>query len=158
MKKHIEIYKSFWNPELTISQTYQCCWCDSWEGGEIHHIEKRGMGGSKCQDRIENLVYLCRTHHQIADNKTAFELLKDTESSIESQVFEDLRKTENSTSAKALVKKDERIKDHYKEKNKALNKYLKSQIVYQAKIKLDDLEQTQEVNKRHEMKLSGMQI
>jgi len=72
MKKHIEIYKSFWNPELTISQTYQCCWCDSWEGGEINYIEKRGMGGSKCQDRIENLVYLCRTHHQIADKVPSF--------------------------------------------------------------------------------------
>ena len=107
---------------------------------------------------VEILNETVRLGYEWADNKTAFELLKDTESSIESQVFEDLRKTENSTSAKALVKKDERIKDHYKEKNKALNKYLKSQIVYQAKIKLDDLEQTQEVNKRHEMKLSGMQI
>ena len=107
---------------------------------------------------VEILNETVRLGYEWADNKTAFELLKDTESSIESQVFEDLRKTENSTSAKALVKKDERIKDHYREKNKALNKYLKSQIVYQAKIKLDDLEQTQEVNKRHEMKLSGMQI
>jgi|TARA_R110001592_G_scaffold214698_1_gene467694 hypothetical protein len=72
MKKHIEIYTSFWNPQLTIAQSYQCSWCNNWEGGEVHHILKRGQGGSKCLDYIENLVYLCRYHHEIADKVPAF--------------------------------------------------------------------------------------
>jgi len=95
--------------------------------------------------------------YDYADNKSAYELLKDTESSLESTIFAELKKTENSTSAKALIKKDTRIKDHQKEKNTALNKYIKSQILYEAKKKLDDLEQTDEVNKRHEMKMSRYQ-
>lgn len=30
---------------------------------EIHHIERRGMGGSKTKDTIENLMALCRECH-----------------------------------------------------------------------------------------------
>ena len=30
---------------------------------DIHHIEARGMGGSKEADTIENLMALCRTCH-----------------------------------------------------------------------------------------------
>jgi predicted restriction endonuclease len=32
---------------------------------DIHHIEARGMGGSKHADRIENLMALCRKHHEM---------------------------------------------------------------------------------------------
>ncbi len=119
---------------------------------EVYRFKKR--------NRFEPVAMLNETvelGYDYADKKSAYELLKDTESSIESEVFEKLKKTENSTSAKSLVKKDPKIKNHYEEKNKALNKYLKSQIVYEAKKKLDDLQQTDEVNKRHEMKMSRYQ-
>ena len=106
---------------------------------------------------VEMLNETVKLGFEYADNKSAYELLKDTESSLESTIFAELKKTENSTSAKALIKKDTRIEDHQKEKNTALNKYIKSQILYEAKKKLDDLEQTDEVNKRHEMKMSRYQ-
>lgn len=106
---------------------------------------------------VEMLNETVKLGYDYADNKSAYELLKDTESSLESTIFAELKKTENSTSAKALIKKDKRIEDHQKEKNTALNKYIKSQILYEAKKKLDDLEQTDEVNKRHEMKMSRYQ-
>lgn len=32
---------------------------------DIHHIQARGMGGSKTADRIENLMALCRKHHEM---------------------------------------------------------------------------------------------
>ena len=44
-----------------------------------------------------------------------------------------------------------------KQKNIALKKFLTSQVRYESKKKLDDLLQTDEVNKRHEMKMSGYQ-
>jgi 5-methylcytosine-specific restriction endonuclease McrA len=34
---------------------------------DIHHIESRGMGGSKIADTIENLMALCRNCHHEAD-------------------------------------------------------------------------------------------
>lgn len=119
---------------------------------DVYTFEKRNRFNP-----VEMLNETVKLGYDYADNKSAYELLKDTESSLESTIFAELKKTENSTSAKALIKKDTRIKDHQKEKNTALNKYIKSQILYEAKKKLDDLEQTDEVNKRHEMKMSRYQ-
>jgi hypothetical protein len=34
---------------------------------DIHHIQARGMGGSKLRDNPENLIALCRTCHHEAD-------------------------------------------------------------------------------------------
>jgi hypothetical protein len=39
---------------------------------DIHHIDRRGMGGSKTKDYIENLVGLCRNHHDKAENDPLF--------------------------------------------------------------------------------------
>ena len=41
-----------------------CEVCDS-KAVDIHHIEARGMGGSKEADTIENLMALCRNCHII---------------------------------------------------------------------------------------------
>ena len=119
---------------------------------DVYTFEKRNRFNP-----VEMLNETVKLGYDYADNKSAYELLKDTESSLESTIFAELKKTENSTSAKALIKKDKRIEERQKEKNKALNKYTKSQILYEAKKKLDDLEQTDEVNKRHEMKMSRYQ-
>ena len=95
---------------------------------------------------------------QWANDKTAFELLKDTESSLKSDIFESLRNDgHNTTSAEKLIAKDDKYIEHIKQKNLALKKFLTSQVRYESKKKLDDLLQTDEVNKRHEMKMSGYQ-
>jgi 5-methylcytosine-specific restriction endonuclease McrA len=38
---------------------------------DIHHIERRGMGGTK-QDKIENLMALCRKCHIEKGDKKQF--------------------------------------------------------------------------------------
>lgn len=93
-----------------------------------------------------------------ANDKTAYELLKDTESSLKSEIFERLKNEgHNTTSAEKLIAKDSKFIEHIKQKNIALKKFLTSQVRYESKKKLDDLLQTDEVNKRHEMKMSGYQ-
>ena len=95
---------------------------------------------------------------QWANDKTAYELLKDTESSLKSDIFEALKNDgHNTTSAEKLIAKDNKFIEHTKQKNLALRKFLTSQVRYESKKKLDDLLQTDEVNKRHEMKMSGYQ-
>ena len=43
---------------------------------DIHHIESRGMGGSKTADTIDNLMALCRECHvEFGDKKHYKELL-----------------------------------------------------------------------------------
>ena len=37
---------------------------------DLHHIQARGMGGSKYRDNIENIMALCREHHiELGDKK-----------------------------------------------------------------------------------------
>jgi len=36
---------------------------------DIHHIDARGMGGTGLQDVIENLMALCRYHHNLHGDK-----------------------------------------------------------------------------------------
>ena len=44
---------------------------------DIHHIEARGIGGSKEADNIENLMALCREDHlKYGDKKQHKEFLK----------------------------------------------------------------------------------
>ena len=43
---------------------------------DIHHIHRRGMGGSVGADKIENLMAVCRfCHIEYGDKKQYFELL-----------------------------------------------------------------------------------
>ena len=45
---------------------------------DIHHIEPRGMGGSKSKDVLENLQALCRKGHiEYGDRKIYKDLLKE---------------------------------------------------------------------------------
>jgi 5-methylcytosine-specific restriction endonuclease McrA len=39
---------------------------------DIHHIEARGMGGSKTKDTPENLMALCRSCHERLGDKTEY--------------------------------------------------------------------------------------
>jgi len=46
---------------------------------DIHHINSRGMGGTHDQDKIENLMAVCRMcHEKYGDKKEYLELLKQT--------------------------------------------------------------------------------
>ena len=63
MKKYIKIYFKFF--KKTIEDIIFCEVCGA-KAVDIHHIEQKGMGGSKTKDYIENLIALCRTCHENA--------------------------------------------------------------------------------------------
>ena len=48
-----------------------CEVCDT-TAVDIHHIEPRGMGGSKSKDDPENLMALCRECHTMFGDKKKF--------------------------------------------------------------------------------------
>lgn len=76
MKKHTKIYFSFFGYDQ--SDFIPCEVCGS-RAVDIHHIEARGMGGSKSSDTIDNLMALCREHHIDLGDKTEYkEYLKNT--------------------------------------------------------------------------------
>lgn len=76
MKKHIKIYFDSLRYPYDPDMYHPCEIC----GGkmvDVHHIEARGMGGSKLKDTIENLMGLCRKcHEKYGDKKQYLELLK----------------------------------------------------------------------------------
>lgn len=73
MRNHTKIYlKSL---GYDTSDFIPCEMCGS-KAVDIHHIEARGMGGSKNADEISNLMALCRTCHLFyGDKKEFIELL-----------------------------------------------------------------------------------
>lgn len=60
MKKHVKIYLDYFGYDT--SDFIPCEMCGA-KSVDIHHIEPRGMGGSKTKDVIENLQALCRPCH-----------------------------------------------------------------------------------------------
>ena len=60
MKKHTKIYMDYFGYD--ISSFIPCEICEN-RAVDIHHIDARGMGGSKTKDVIENLMALCRECH-----------------------------------------------------------------------------------------------
>ena len=59
-----------------ISDFVPCEMCGA-KAIDIHHIEARGMGGTKKMDVIENLMALCRPCHlEYGDKKEHIDLLK----------------------------------------------------------------------------------
>jgi len=69
MKKHTKVFTNFWDDALIIYQSPQCFMCAKYVAVDIHHIQGRGMGGSKCKDYIENLAALCRSCHTKSNDK-----------------------------------------------------------------------------------------
>ena len=61
MKAHTKLYLFHFG----YSESYfiPCETCGK-KAVDIHHIEARGMGGSKLKDTINNLMALCRTCHE----------------------------------------------------------------------------------------------
>lgn len=60
MVKYKKIYLDYFG--LDISDYIGCEIC-SRPAVDIHHIEAKGMGGSKKKDYIENLIAVCRECH-----------------------------------------------------------------------------------------------
>lgn len=66
MTPHLKIYtKAF---KLDLCDDWQCEACNKMgllnKGLELHHIQARGMGGTKKPDRVENLMSLCVDCHK----------------------------------------------------------------------------------------------
>jgi hypothetical protein len=75
MKKHTKIYLEGMGYDPT--DFIPCEVCGS-KAVDIHHIEARGMGGSKTADTIENLMALCRIcHMKFGDIKSYKEMLQE---------------------------------------------------------------------------------
>lgn len=60
MKKHTKIYLSAFGYDTTDFIPSEI---SNHRAVDIHHIEPRGMGGTKEADRIENLMALTREEH-----------------------------------------------------------------------------------------------
>ena len=75
MKNHTKIYLNYFN--YGLEDYVPCEVCDN-KAVDIHHIESRGMGGSKLKDSIENLMALCRQCHLFFGDKDEYlQFLKD---------------------------------------------------------------------------------
>lgn len=69
MKKHTRIYFDYFGHGMDDKIPCENC------GGmavDIHHLERRGMGGSDTKDKIDNLIALCRTCHERAEGDVEF--------------------------------------------------------------------------------------
>jgi hypothetical protein len=74
VKKHTKVYLDYFGYDK--SDFIPCEVCGA-QAVDIHHIEARGMGGSKHADVIENLMALCRKDHaRYGDNKSFKDWLK----------------------------------------------------------------------------------
>ena len=69
MKKHTKIYLEYFG--FDVSDYIQCEVCFS-PADDIHHIDARGMGGSKTKDYIENLQAVCRECHERYGDKKEY--------------------------------------------------------------------------------------
>ena len=74
MKKHTQKYMNHFGYD--ISDFIPCEVCGK-VAIDIHHIEARGIGGTKVGDTIDNLMALCREDHiKYGDKKQYKEFLK----------------------------------------------------------------------------------
>lgn len=71
MKKHVRIYLEFFEYGIDDFIPCEVKGCTR-RAVDIHHIDRRGMGGSVSKDYIENLVGLCREHHEQAEADPVF--------------------------------------------------------------------------------------
>ena len=72
MKEHTKVYMQFF--DYAEQDFVMCEMCQQDRAVDIHHIQGRGMGGSKEQDFIENLMGLCRECHLKAESDSSFNM------------------------------------------------------------------------------------
>ena len=75
MERHTRIYFNYFG--FNEADFIPCEVCGH-KAVDIHHIDARGMGGSKEADKIENLMAVCRICHILyGDKKNYKQYLKD---------------------------------------------------------------------------------
>ena len=72
MKIHTKVYMQFFDYGET--DFVMCEMCQQDRAVDIHHLDSRGMGGSKNKDYIENLMGLCRDCHIKAESDSSFNM------------------------------------------------------------------------------------
>jgi len=72
VKKHTKVYMQFF--DYGEQDFVMCEMCQQDRAVDIHHIQGRGMGGSKEKDFIENLMGLCRECHNKAESDSSFNM------------------------------------------------------------------------------------
>lgn len=74
MRNHTKVYMSHFG--YALDDFIPCEVCGN-RAVDTHHIECRGMGGSKDKDNIKNLQALCRNCHlEYGDKKEHLEFLQ----------------------------------------------------------------------------------
>lgn len=68
MQKHTKIYMDYFGYDVSDFIFCEIRGCGH-QAVDINHIEARGMGGSKTKDNIENLMAMCRMHHELYGDK-----------------------------------------------------------------------------------------
>ena len=65
MKKHCKIYLEGMGYEILDRFEDMSVYCEvcGQPAKDCHHIDSRGMGGSKTKDTLDNLIGLCRECH-----------------------------------------------------------------------------------------------
>lgn len=75
MKPHVKLYFKHFGYDETDFISCEICGAKS---VDIHHVNARGMGGTKESDNIKNLMALCRECHlKYGDKKQYLEFLKE---------------------------------------------------------------------------------
>jgi 5-methylcytosine-specific restriction endonuclease McrA len=76
MQKHTKLYLDYFGYDTGSFIPCEVC---GTKATDIHHIDCRGMGGTKKEDTIENLQALCRICHiRYGDKKNYKDFLKET--------------------------------------------------------------------------------
>lgn len=75
MKKYTRTYLNYFGYDETDFIPCEVC---NKQAVDIHHIQAKGMGGSKTKDNIENIMALCRECHiKYGDKKQYKDFLTD---------------------------------------------------------------------------------
>jgi hypothetical protein len=69
MKTHTKIYFNHFGYDKTDFIPCEMCGTPA---VDIHHLDSKGMGGSKTKDYIENLIAVCRDCHNDCHNSKDF--------------------------------------------------------------------------------------
>lgn len=69
MKTYVKTYMDYFGYDTSSFIPCEICGC---RANDIHHIERRGMGGDNTKDNIENLMAVCREHHLLYGDKKQF--------------------------------------------------------------------------------------